>query len=81
MVEERASECVPASISGTAPVVLAIGRLVPQKNFGILLEAFAIARRSLDLRLLLVGSGPLRSDVIKSADASASGTHFASSTR
>jgi glycosyltransferase involved in cell wall biosynthesis len=76
MVEERASECVPASISGTAPVVLAIGRLVPQKNFGILLEAFAIARRSLDLRLLLVGSGPLRSDVIESAERLGIGDSF-----
>ena len=68
MVEARASEWISPPISGAAPVVLAIGRLVPQKNFGILLEAFAIARRVRDLRLLLIGSGPLRSDVIDSAE-------------
>lgn len=46
-----------------APLVLALGRLVQQKNFGTLLEALAIARRSRDLRLLLIGSGPLEADL------------------
>ena len=51
----------PDSGFGLAPpFALATGRLVPQKNFATLLEALAIARRSADLRLLLIGSGPLR---------------------
>jgi glycosyltransferase involved in cell wall biosynthesis len=43
------------------PIVLAIGRLAPQKNFDNLLRAVAIARRSRPIRLLLIGSGPLKS--------------------
>jgi glycosyltransferase involved in cell wall biosynthesis len=38
--------------------VLAVGRLVPDKNHGALLEAFARARLA-DARLEIVGSGPL----------------------
>lgn len=44
----------------TLPVVLAVGRLVPQKDFGTLLEAFAIARRSRAARLVILGEGPQR---------------------
>lgn len=39
------------------PVVLAVGRHVPQKNFGMLLEAFAQARRRTPMRLLFLGEG------------------------
>lgn len=64
--------CVDASISSAAridrptastrprPVLLACGRLVPQKGFGDLLEAFDIARRSIDAELWIAGEGPLR---------------------
>ncbi|WHO38624.1 glycosyltransferase [Sphingobium sp. AP49] len=38
-----------------APVILAIGRLAPQKNFGTLLEAFAILRRTRPARLIILG--------------------------
>ena len=40
--------------SGT-PVILAIGRLAPQKNFGTLLRAFALLRRERPARLLILG--------------------------
>ncbi|MEA3543110.1 MAG: glycosyltransferase [Pseudomonadota bacterium] len=40
--------------SGT-PVILAIGRLAPQKNFGTLLRAFALLRREQPARLLILG--------------------------
>ena len=43
----------------TVPVVLAVGRLVPQKNFSSLLEAFAMARRSGPARLVILGQGSL----------------------
>jgi glycosyltransferase involved in cell wall biosynthesis len=47
----------------TLPVVLAVGRLVPQKDFGTLLEAFALARRSRAARLVILGEGPLRAEL------------------
>ena len=40
--------------SGT-PVVLAIGRLAPQKNFDTLLRAFALLRRERPARLMILG--------------------------
>ncbi|MEO8139889.1 MAG: glycosyltransferase [Gemmatimonadota bacterium] len=42
---------------GQPPVVLGVGRLEPQKDFGTLLEAFAIARRARPLRLVILGEG------------------------
>lgn len=47
----------------TTPTVLAVGRFVPQKDFGTLLEAFAMARRSRPARLVLLGDGVLRPDL------------------
>ena len=41
-----------------AEVVLGVGRLVKQKNFDLLIDAFAIARRERPLRLAIIGSGP-----------------------
>jgi glycosyltransferase involved in cell wall biosynthesis len=42
---------------GDVPVVLGIGRLRPQKNFGLLIDAVAQARRERRLRLVIVGGG------------------------
>ncbi|HEX7960464.1 MAG TPA: glycosyltransferase, partial [Terriglobales bacterium] len=42
------------------PVVLAAGRLVPQKDFGNLIRAFTILRRHIDARLVILGEGPER---------------------
>jgi glycosyltransferase involved in cell wall biosynthesis len=50
------------------PVALGIGRLVRQKNFGTLLRAVAIARRTKPLRLLLIGSGPLQKELEQEAE-------------
>ncbi len=41
----------------TVPVVLGIGRLRPQKNFGLLIDAVSLARREKRLRLAIVGGG------------------------
>jgi glycosyltransferase involved in cell wall biosynthesis len=47
-----------------APVVAVVGRLVPQKNHARFLAAAArVARERPDVRFLVVGEGPLRSDL------------------
>ena len=43
------------------PVILAIGRLDPQKDFSTLLKAFALVRSSNQVRLVILGEGNLRS--------------------
>lgn len=53
----------PASLCA-APVVVAIGRFVPQKGFAHLLDAIALLRRRLPVKLWLIGTGPLE-DVLK----------------
>ena len=40
------------------PILLGVGRLTPQKNFELLIDAFAVARRRLPLRLAILGGGP-----------------------
>ena len=45
-------------------VVACVGRLAPEKNLGLLLDAFAALRQAQpDSRLLLVGDGPLRREL------------------
>lgn len=48
---------IPAVMAGRDPVVLAIGRLQPQKNFAALIEAIAVARTARPLRLVVLGTG------------------------
>lgn len=45
---------------GEPPVLVALGRLVPQKDFAALIRAFAGARRARPARLLILGDGPER---------------------
>jgi len=45
------------------PVVLAVGRLVPEKGFDTLLRAFAYLRAERDAKLIILGEGPLRSEL------------------
>jgi glycosyltransferase involved in cell wall biosynthesis len=52
---------------GGDPVVLAVGRLVEQKNFGTLIDALAIARKSRPMRLLIIGQGPQREKLLARA--------------
>ena len=41
----------------SVPIVLAVGRHVPQKNFDTLVDAFARARRHRPMRLIVLGGG------------------------
>lgn len=45
------------AFDGAVPVVLGVGRLVKQKNFGTLISAVALARQERPLRLVLLGDG------------------------
>lgn len=41
-----------------APVLVSAGRLVPQKGFGLLLEAFTLLNQRRPCRLIILGDGP-----------------------
>jgi glycosyltransferase involved in cell wall biosynthesis len=51
------------------PVVLAVGKLKPQKDFETLLEAFSRVRKQRPCRLLLLGRGPLEARLRARAEA------------
>lgn len=50
----------PWLTQGGPPVVLALGKLQPQKDFATLLHAFARLRSERTVRLMILGDGPLR---------------------
>lgn len=52
---------------GEPPVILAVGRLMPEKDFSTLLHAFARVRQCCDARLLILGEGELRQNLEKLA--------------
>lgn len=47
------------------PVILGIGRLNPQKNFELLIKAFARVRENKSTRLMILGEGPEREPLEK----------------
>lgn len=47
----------PWFVPGEPPVILGIGRLAPQKNFGLLISAFARVRQTRPVRLAIIGDG------------------------
>ena len=53
----KASISHPWFSPNTLPVILGIGRLVPQKDFPTLLKAFAYVNRKYPARLLILGEG------------------------
>jgi glycosyltransferase involved in cell wall biosynthesis len=54
----------PAAPKSPVPLVVAAGRMAPVKRFGLVLEAAAEARSTVpDLRLRLIGDGPLRAEL------------------
>jgi glycosyltransferase involved in cell wall biosynthesis len=53
--------------AGSPPVVVGVGRLVPLKGWGDLIDAVARVRRSVPCRLVLVGEGPERESLSRRA--------------
>jgi len=52
---------------GRAPIVMAAGRLVAQKRFDILIEAFGMVLSEMDARLIILGDGPEKGSLEKLA--------------
>lgn len=50
----------PWFAEGAPPVILGVGRLSRQKNFPLLVEAFALLRRQRPARLVILGDGPAK---------------------
>lgn len=50
----------PWFVDRTRPIVLGVGRLTVQKNFRLLIDAFALMRESVDARLVIIGDGNQR---------------------
>ncbi len=49
--------------SGGLPFFVGAGRLTPQKDFSTLIRAFALCRKTKDVRLVLLGDGPQRGEL------------------
>lgn len=67
----------PWLADGGSPVILAVGRFSRQKDFGVLIEAFARVRAEFPCRLLLVGDGEERATLEAAAAASGHGVDIA----
>lgn len=67
---EQAREPLPERAAlGDAPLILACGRLTPQKGFHHLIDALAIVRRDLPAQLWIIGRGELRNQLERRAAA------------
>jgi glycosyltransferase involved in cell wall biosynthesis len=49
--------------NGPTPIILGVGRLVPQKDFSILIKAFSRVRQSQPAHLVIIGEGRQRSEL------------------
>jgi glycosyltransferase involved in cell wall biosynthesis len=57
----------PWLFDGEAPVILSVGRLTRQKNFSLLIRALARLRKTRKVRLIILGEGELRPQLIEEA--------------
>lgn len=68
---------VPGGTRSETPLIVGVGRLVPVKRFDRLIRAVVAARRSApDLELLLVGTGPDRTDLERLVDELDAGSYI-----
>ena len=58
-VRARAGEAVEIDVDRETPVIVAAGRLADAKNYPLLIDAIAVLRRTLPVRLLILGQGEL----------------------
>ena len=70
MVTDRVAELAAQPVEhrwlgGPDPVILAVGRLVDVKDYPTLFEAFGVIRQRTPARLVILGSGPLREQLIE----------------
>ena len=49
------------------PLILSVGRLTRQKNFSLLIRAFAQLRKAREAKLIILGEGALRRDLLAEA--------------
>lgn len=65
----RAEQAVehPFFSAKTLPVIVSAGRFSPQKDFDTLVRAFALARRQVPSRLIILGEGELRGALVSRA--------------
>lgn len=68
-IAERCSLSVnhPWLADAGVPLIIGVGRLTPQKDFPTLLRAFTKVRAARPARLILLGDGPLRPELIQLA--------------
>jgi glycosyltransferase involved in cell wall biosynthesis len=70
-ISRLAAETLPAQLAGMIgkkPLIIAVGRLVKQKNFALLLRAFACMSASKkDAELIILGEGPERQALLSQA--------------
>lgn len=54
---------------GDFPILVSAGRLAPQKEYKHLLEAFAVVNETVEARLVMVGEGELKDELVRTAQA------------
>jgi glycosyltransferase involved in cell wall biosynthesis len=64
-VYQKAAEPInhPWFINPTLPVILGAGRLTQEKDFATLIRAFQLVRKQKECRLVIIGEGPMRSEL------------------
>ncbi|MDF9799690.1 glycosyltransferase involved in cell wall biosynthesis [Catalinimonas alkaloidigena] len=63
--QDLQTKASPIAISENRPIVLACGRLVPQKGYPYLIKAFAQMRSKVPATLLILGEGKLMDEVVQ----------------
>lgn len=68
IIAAKAARAPHPWFGGSDPVIVAMGRLVPQKGFLVLLEALAEVRKSRAVKLIVLGEGPQRKELLAASE-------------